>query len=405
MPTFIYKYKMNNGKVRKGQMDADSYDEMRARLNRPSIIADSVYIKEKTAMDVQINLPSMEVVTPKDVSIFTRQFSTLLDAAIDLTKSFDILTREMDNKKFKKVLLDIKGKIESGTPISTAMKGYPKLFDDLYINMVGAGEQSGKLPLVFKRLAEYMEKSEEIKGKVKSAMTYPTIIAIVAVVMVFVMMTGVIPQFKSMFAEFGGKLPPPTMFLFNLSEFFKKYSIHMVVVIVGLVVAHLMLQKKSVKYRWILDLVALKVPIAGDITKKNAIARFARTMSTLLDSGVHLPEALMISSKTTGNILYEEAISEARDSVTAGQPLTTPLKEAKIFPGMVVQMIDAGQESGKTSDLLAKVADFYETEVDTAIEGLMAALEPIIMVVLGSVLGFIVIAMFMPILTMSSMVG
>ena len=208
-----------------------------------------------------------------------------------------------------------------------------------------------------------------------------------------------------MFADMNAKLPGPTQFLIDTSHYLQK-SGWVILLIIGIIIAiHVFLKKKSQKYVWILNFLALKAPILGNLTKKTAIARFARTLSTLLDSGVHLPEALYISSKTTGNLLYEEAIIEAKDAVTSGQTLTMPLKEAKIFPGMVLQMIDAGQESGKTSVLLAKVADFYEEEVDTAVDGLMSALEPLIMVVIGGILGFIIIAMFMPILTMSSAMG
>ncbi len=402
MPTFLYKYKLNSGKTKKGQITAETIDEARARFARPAIIQDTVTVKAKTAMDLEIKLPSFETISPKDVSIFTRQFATLLDASIDLTRAFDILTRELENQKFRKVLTEIKGKIESGTPISVALKSFPKQFDHLFINMVAAGESSGQLSLVFTRLSEYMEKSEEIKGKVKSAMTYPTVIGIVAVAMVSFMMTSVIPSFKTMFEDMGAELPGPTMFLFKLSHAFEHYWWLMLGIVIILVVIHIISKKKFPKYVWFLNWLILKVPIMGDIQSKNGIARFARTLSTLLDSGVHLPDALDISSHTTGNLLFEEAIMESKEAVTSGQPLTTPLKDSGVFPGMVIQMIDAGQESGKTSDLLSKVADFYEVEVDTAVEGLMSALEPIIMVVLGGVLGFIIVAMFMPILTMST---
>ncbi len=405
MGVFLYKYKTKTGKKRAGEITADSIDEARARFNRPNILPESIKVQEKTALNAGINLPTFEVVTTHDIAVFTRQFAVLLDASIDLTKSFDILAREMENQKFKKILMEIKSKVESGTSLSQALGAFPKLFDSLFTNMVSAGESSGKLPLVFLRLSEYIEKSEQIKGKVKSAMTYPTVISIVAVVMVWFMLVKVIPTFETMFADMNAKLPGPTQFLIDTSHYLQK-SGWVILLIIGIIIAiHVFLKKKSQKYVWILNFLALKAPILGNLTKKTAIARFARTLSTLLDSGVHLPEALYISSKTTGNLLYEEAIIEAKDAVTSGQTLTMPLKEAKIFPGMVLQMIDAGQESGKTSVLLAKVADFYEEEVDTAVDGLMSALEPLIMVVIGGILGFIIIAMFMPILTMSSAMG
>ena len=402
MAVYLYKYKTKTGKKRSGEITADSLNEARKIFNRPNIDPTSVKVQEKTALNAGINLPSFETVTTHDIAVFTRQFAVLLDASIDLTKSFDILAREMENQKFKKILMEIKGKVESGTPLSESLGDYPKLFDSLFTNMVQAGESSGKLPLVFTRLSEYIEKSEQIKGKVKAAMTYPTVISIVAVVMVWFMLTKVVPTFMTMFAEAGTKLPGPTLFLVNSSHFLQKWGLLILVIIGILIFIHVTVKKKSYQYRWFLNFLALKVPILGNLTRKTAIARFARTLSTLLDSGVHLPEALYISSKTTGNLLYEEALIEAKDAVVSGQTLTMPLKEAKIFPGLVLQMIDAGQESGKTSILLSKVADFYEEEVDTAVDGLMSALEPIVMVVIGGILGFIIIAMYMPILTMAS---
>ncbi|MCD6579291.1 type II secretion system F family protein [bacterium] len=402
MGVFLYKYKTKTGKKRSGEVTAESLDEARARFNRPNIFQETVKVQEKTVLNAGINLPNFDVVTTHDISIFTRQFAVLLDASIDLTKSFDILAREMENQKFKKILMEIKSKVESGVPLSQALGSFPKLFDSLFTNMVSAGESSGKLPLVFTRLSEYIEKAEQIKGKVKAAMTYPTVISIVTVVMVWFMLTKVIPTFETMFADMNAKLPGPTQLLINISHYLQKSGWVIILIVGAFIALHITLTRKSKKYIWFLNFLALKAPILGGLTKKTAIARFARTLSTLLDSGVHLPEALYISSKTTGNLLYEEAILEAQDAVTSGQTLTTPLKEAKIFPGMVLQMIDAGQESGKTSVLLAKVADFYEEEVDTAVEGLMSALEPLIMVVIGGILGFIIVAMFMPILTMSS---
>ncbi len=403
MPIYLYKYKLKDGKKRSGELTADNPEEVRKKLNRTNIVPESVSIKEKSKFNAEINLPTIEIITPADVAIFTRQFSVLLDASVELTRSFDILAKEIEKKKFKAILMDIKERIEGGTPIAQALGAYPKHFDTLYVNMVASGEQSSNLPQVFARLADYMEKSEEIKHKVKSAMTYPVIVGIAAVAMVTFMLTSVIPTFKEMFEDMGGKLPPPTLFLFNASDWTKHNFVFIILIVAALITAHIVMKKKVDKYDWFLNFLALKIPVAGNITIKTAMARFSRTLSTLMDSGLDLPEALKISSKTTGNRLYEEAIMEAREAVMGGQSLTMPLKEAKIFPGMMLQMIDAGQEAGKTGELLTKVADFYESEVDVAVEGLMSALEPIIMLVLGSVLGFIVIAMFAPILTMATL--
>ena len=403
MPIYLYKYKLKDGKKRSGELTADSTEEVRKKLNRTNIVTESISIKEKTKMNAEINMPTFEVVTPADVAIFTRQFSVLLDASVELTRSFDILAREIEKKKFKTILMDVKERIEGGTPIAQALGAYPKHFDSLYVNMVASGEQSSNLPQVFARLADYMEKTEYIKHKVKSAMTYPVIVSIAAVAMVTFMLTSVVPTFKDMFADMGGKLPAPTLLLFNASEFMKHNFIFIILIVAAIIITHNIMKKKVDKYNWFLAFLALKIPVAGNITIKNAMARFSRTLSTLMDSGLDLPEALKISSKTTGNRLYEEAIMEAREAVMGGQSLTMPLKEAKIFPGMMLQMIDAGQEAGKTGELLTKVADFYESEVDVAVDGLMAALEPIIMLVLGGVVGFIVIAMFAPILSMSAL--
>ncbi len=343
-------------------------------------------------------------VTVADVAIFSRQFSTMINAGLPVLQCLSIIAEQQQNAKFKRVIGNIKDDIGSGGNLSDAMGKHPDIFNELYVNMIRSGELGGVLDTILERLSIYMEKAEALRRKIKSAMMYPVIVVSVAALVIVFLMVKVIPTFETVFSSFGKELPPLTQFIVVLSRFLQAYWFMIPVIVFGLITAIKTINKYE-RGAYFLDKMFLKLPVFGDLSKKSAVAKFARTLGTLLKSGVPILEALETVAKTAGNKVIEEIINGARASIREGQTMTEPLKKGGIFPPMILQMVAVGEETGKIDEMLMRAGDFYEAEVDTAVEGLSAILEPIIIVFLGGSIGTIVVAMFMPMFELGNVVS
>ncbi|HPC47838.1 MAG TPA: type II secretion system F family protein, partial [Deltaproteobacteria bacterium] len=339
-------------------------------------------------------------VKTKELVVFTRQFATMINAGLPLVQCLDILSSQQPNPTFKKVIAQVKQDVESGSTFADALRKHPKVFDGLYVNLVAAGEIGGVLDTVLNRLAVYMEKNENLKNKIKSAMTYPIIVLCVAFGVVAVLMIFVIPTFSDMFKQFGSALPAPPQIVVNLSNVFRKFWWAIFGAIVAFVVAFKWFRTQK-KGRYLTDKLFLRLPVFGPLLRKVAVAKFTRTLGTMISSGVPIMDGLEITSRTAGNVIVEEAILAVRASISEGKSMSEPLEQTGIFPGMVVQMISVGEATGAMDQMLGKIADFYDEEVDTAVETLTSALEPMLMVFLGGVIGFVVVAMYLPIFQMA----
>lgn len=339
-----------------------------------------------------------------DVAIFSRQFSTMINAGLPVLQCLSIISEQQTKTGFKRIINELKDEIGSGGNLSDGLAKHPKVFNELYVNMVRAGELGGVLDTILDRLSIYMEKAEALRRKIKGAMMYPTIVVSVAVLVVAFLMVRVIPTFQSVFASFGHALPPLTQFVVNISDFMQ-HSWWMILIGIGVFITAFKMIAATNKGAYILDGIYLKLPVFGDLQRKSAVAKFARTLSTLLKSGVPILEAMETVAKTSGNKRVEEVINGARASIREGQGMTEPLKKGGIFPPMVIQMVGVGEETGKIDEMLMRTANFYEEEVDTAVEGLSAAMEPLIIVFLGVVLGVIIVAMFLPIFSLGEVVS
>jgi type IV pilus assembly protein PilC len=337
----------------------------------------------------------------KNLAIFTRQFSVMIDAGLPLVQCLDILGKQEPHKGFSEVILTVRSDVESGAALADAMKKHPRAFDALYSNMIAAGEAGGILDTILKRLAVYIEKSVKLKGQVKSAMIYPIAVILIATVVVAAILWKVIPTFATLFAGLGAQLPLPTRVVIAMSDGLVSYG-PIVLVVVGGIVYGLKKYYETPAGRHQIDALLLKMPILGMILRKIAVARFCRTLSTLLSSGVPILDGLDITARTAGNAVIEEAIQKTRASIERGETVSAPLRETNVFPSMVVQMINVGETTGALDAMLAKIADFYEEEVDTAVAGLLTLMEPLMIAVLGGVVGGIVIAMYMPIFDLIS---
>jgi len=367
-------------------------------LRKRNIIVSSVRNKPKALMNLSFGAAK---VSGKDLSIFTRQFATMINAGLPLVQCLEILGSQNDNPTMRKVIEQIKTDVEGGSTLAEAMKRQKTTFSELYINMAAAGEAGGILDNILNRLAIYLEKNEALVGKVKRSMIMPVILISVCLGAAAILLIFVIPIFEKMFAEMGAKLPLPTLFVVALSKFLQKWIIVIIAAVAG-AVTFIKRWYKTDKGQLYLDTLKLKLPILGDLEQKSAIARFARTLGTLLSSGVAIMDALEITAKTSGNRVVSDAIMSARKSIGGGETISGPLKTMKIFPPMVVQMVAVGEATGGLDEMLNKIADFYDEEVDGAVDGLTAAMEPIIMVVLGLGIGGMVVAMYLPIFTMTS---
>ncbi|MCI0526771.1 MAG: type II secretion system F family protein [Nitrospira sp.] len=402
MATFVWTGRTPKGGMQKGELVAKSRDEVIALLRKQSILVTSV---QQKMGQISISLPGFGgKVKEKDIVIFTRQLATMIDAGLPLVQCLDILSNQTDNKVFAKSIAEIRSDVEAGSTYADALKKHPKVFDDLYVNMVAAGEAGGILDTILNRLAKHIEKAMKLKKQIKGAMIYPTTIVSVAVIVITVLMIWVIPIFSSMFTDMGGTLPLPTQIVMNASNFMKSNIIYMVIggVIFGFLFR---VYYKTPKGKKVIDKIALKLPVLGDLIRKAAVAKFTRTLGTLISSGVPILEGLVIVAKTAGNKIIEEALMFARQSISEGKTIADPIGKAKVFPPMVVQMIAVGETTGALDAMLSKIADFYDDEVDSAVAALTALLEPMLMIFLGVTIGFIVVAMYMPIFEMGSVVG
>lgn len=394
MPVFAYTGRTRQGQSVNGDMEASNAEAVVATLRKQQIITTSVKAKAK---DIEISIPGFGgKVSEKEVAIFTRQFSTMIDAGLPLVQCLEILASQQDNKTFRKVLVRIRQDVEGGATLAAALKKEPKTFNDLYANMVEAGEAGGILDTILNRLAAYIEKSITLKKRIKSAMIYPSTIVTVAVVVVIFLLLFVIPTFKSMFEGFGATLPLPTRIVLGLSNLVRRYFLFAIVGTIGAVVGLRYFYKTPVGRKQI-DSLLLKAPVFGMLLRKVAVAKFTRTLGTLISSGVAILDGLEITARTAGNKVVEEAIMKTRVSIAEGKTIAAPLKETTVFPPMVVQMIAVGEQTGALDSMLSKIADFYDEEVDTAVANLTSLLEPLLMVFLGVVIGGVVIAMYLPI--------
>ena len=399
MPKFSWTGRSKDGKTHKGTMEAASEGAVTASLRRQGI--QTTKVKGAGGLNADINISFLQPkITTKDIVVFTRQFATMIDAGLPLVQCLDILSNQQPNKTFKDVLLKVKSDVESGSTFADALSKHPKAFNELYVNLVAAGEVGGILDTILNRLAAYIEKALKLKKKVKSAMTYPTTIVGIAVVVIAVILIFVIPAFEKIFADFGGALPAPTQIVINLSNLIQNY----IVIILVLFFLSIFIFKKvyaTDKGRRAFDRWALKLPIFGMLIRKVAVAKFARTLSTMISSGVPILDGLDIVAKTAGNRTVEDAIKKVRSSISEGKTIAEPLKESGVFPPMVCQMIEVGEQAGALDTMLSKIADFYDDEVDDAVNNLTAMMEPLLMLFLGTTVGGLVIAMYLPIFQMA----
>jgi len=397
---WVWEARTKQGEIRKGEMEAGDSEAVNARLK--SLGLNPTKVKRKP-LETSIRLPGIGGVSGKAILVSTRQFATMIDAGLPLVQCLDILGTQMDNAAFRKVIFAIKSKVESGSTFADALKDHPKVFDELYIQLCAAGEVGGILDTILNRLAAYKEKSEKLKRKVRGAMIYPAIVLTVAVGVTAVLLLKVTPVFAKMFADFGQALPATTQFVVDLSEWLQEWIFVLIGVIIAAVVGMTMLYRNP-RGRREIDRVVLKMPVLGPVIRKVAVARFTRTLGTMISSGVPILDALDVTAKTAGNRIIEEGIYYVRTKISEGKNIAGPLLETKVFPPMVVQMIGVGEATGAMDAMLNKIADFYDDEVDTAVAGLTALIEPIMMVFLGVVVGGFLISMYLPIFNIAGAV-
>ena len=384
----------------KGESRAASIALARADLRRQGITP--LKLRKKSS---SIFSSRKKKITSKDIAIFSRQLSTMMSAGVPMVQAFDIVGRGHNNPAMQEMVLSIKGDVEGGTSLTAALRKHPLYFDDLFCNLVEAGEQAGVLETLLDKIATYKEKTESLKAKIKKALFYPTAVIVVAILITAIIMIFVIPQFKDLFSSFGADLPAFTRMVISISDFVAGWWWAILGVVVATVVVATNIWKRSPKFRETLDRLLLKVPVIGAIMHKAALARFCRTTSTMFAAGVPLVEALQSVAGATGSAVYEKAVLTMRDDVATGQSLQLAMRQQGLFPHMVIQMVTIGEESGALDDMLAKVADFYEEEVDNAVDALSSLLEPLIMVILGTVIGGLVIALYLPIFQLGSVVS
>lgn len=396
MPAYKYQGTSRSGSSVTGVMTAGSKAELQTLLRRQQITATKMTEKGK-----EFNIPTFGGgVKPKELAIFTRQFSVMIDAGLPLVQCLEILATQQDNKTFQKVLTNTRGMVEGGATLSTAMRSSPKVFDSLYVNMVEAGETGGILDTILQRLSTYIEKSVKLQRAVKSALVYPVGVLTVAAGVIVLLLWKVVPIFATLFAGLGVTLPLPTKIVIAMSNFVGSYFGLLILVAIVAAILGLKFWYKTPQGRYIIDAAILKLPVLGILMRKIAVARFTRTLGTLITSGVPILEGLDITAKTSGNAVVERALQKVRKALEEGKSLTEPLKESAVFPGMVTQMIAVGEQTGAMDAMLQKIADFYEEEVDAAVKDLLTALEPVMIVFLGIVVGGVVISMYLPLFSL-----
>jgi type IV pilus assembly protein PilC len=394
MPVFRYTGKTRAGAPQRGEIEASDRASATAVLRQRQILVTSIRPKSK---ELQIKIPGLgSKITEQAVVIFTRQFATMIEAGLPLVQCLDILARQSENKEFARVIGQVKTDVESGDSFADALRKHPRVYSDFYVNMVEAGETGGILDTILARLAGYMEKAAALKSQVKGAMIYPAVIIGIAIIVVVFLLLYVIPVFADMFASFGGTLPAPTRFVMFLSDLVKDYILY-AIPLVGALIWLFKRFYKTEKGRLMVDTLVLKLPVFGPLIQKVAVAKFTRTLGTLVSSGVPIIDGLEITARTAGNKVVEGAVLSIISSIKEGQTIAEPLGRQAIFPPMVVQMIEVGENAGALDAMLNKIADFYDQEVDTAVAALTKLMEPMLMVFLGTVIGGMVVAMYLPI--------
>jgi type IV pilus assembly protein PilC len=397
--TYVWEGKNRRGETTKGEIASFSIALAKAELRRQGIVPDKMQKKRKSLLGKR-----QRKIRAKDVTLFTRQLSTMLNAGIPLVQSFDIVGRGNENPAMQTLIGDIKSNVESGATFADSLMKYPRYFNDLFCNLVAAGEQSGCLETMLDKIAVYKEKSESLKGKIKKALFYPAAVIVVAIIVTAVLMIFVVPQFEDLFKGFGADLPALTRGVIDVSKFFQAYWWLVFGCLIGAVYGLVMAHRSSEKFRQWIDKMSLKLPIMGSILRKAAIARYARTLSITFAAGLPLVDALKTVAGATGNYVYSSATMQIRDQVAVGQQMQQAMRMTDVFPNMVVQMVAIGEESGSLESMLSKVADFFEEEVDNAVDALSTLLEPLIMAILGVLVGGLVVAMYLPIFKMGSVV-
>jgi type IV pilus assembly protein PilC len=399
MAVYRYTGRTRAGTIQRGEIEATDRNTAVAVLRQRQIMVTSL---RPRARDIEIRIPGLEGrISEKEIVIFTRQLSTMIDAGLPLVQCLDALHRQLTNKEFAKVIMRVKSDVESGDTFADALRKHPKIFSDFFTNMVEAGEAGGILDTILARLAAYMEKALALKAKVKSAMVYPASIIGVAILVITFLMIFVIPTFAEMFEGFGATLPGPTRLVIGMSNFVQAYVLYFIPAAIILVFLFRRFYRTNAGRR-LVDTTMLKLPVVGPLVQKVAVARFTRTLGTLVGSGVPIIDGLQITARTAGNKVVEDAVLSIIESVKEGQTIAEPLSKRDIFPPMVVQMIEVGENSGALDIMLSKVADFYDEEVDTAVSGLTSLLEPVMMVFLGGIIGFMVVAMYLPIFKLAA---
>jgi type IV pilus assembly protein PilC len=398
LPMWTWEGKTRTGEIRRGEMEATDEAQVSSRLRAMALSGLKV---RKKAFAFKFKIPALgSGIGQKDLVVFTRQFATMIDAGLPLVQCLDILAGQLDNLAFREVLTKVKIKVESGSTLADALADHPKVFDTLYSQLVAAGEIGGILDTILGRLAAYIEKAEKLKKKVKGAMVYPSIVLTVAIGVTTVLLLFVTPTFEKMFKDFGGSLPAPTQFVVDLSKFLQHYIMLMVGVAVVAGIAF-KTWKNTAKGRVQWDSFVIRTPIFGPLVRKVAVARFTRTLGTMISSGVPILDALEVVAKTAGNAVVEKAIRYTKEKISEGKTIVQPLGETKVFPTMVVQMIGVGEATGAMDQMLSKIADFYDDEVDAAVGALTSMIEPVMMVFLGGVVGGFLVAMYLPIFSIA----
>lgn len=394
-----------DGKKVKGSMEAVSSQQVFNALRAQRIVPNSKKIKEKgTGLDKEITIPGFAPkVKVKDIVIFTRQFATMIDAGLPIVQGLDVLGKEHENPAMRETLAGVKEIVQNGGTLAEAMAKHPKAFSELYVNMVAAGESGGILDIILDRLAIYLEKMDQLARQVKTALIYPAVVVAAAVIVTTILLVFVIPTFAEVFSEFGAALPAPTRMVIELSDFVIAHG-HFIAVAMGVLLWLARRFVKTERGKEVVHPLVLKLPVLGEIIRKVAVARFSRTMSTMLSSGVPILEGLLICGKTSGNKVVEREVNSVRMSISEGKPLAEPLKDSVIFPGMVVQMIAVGEQTGALDNMLSKVADFYDDEVENAVTAFKQLIEPIMILFLGTIIGGLVVAMYLPIFKLGSVV-
>jgi type IV pilus assembly protein PilC len=404
MPKFVWEGRTRAGGTATGEIEAPSEALVLAQLRRQQIVPLKIRQKARD-LSIDIRIPGIgDRISKKELAVFTRQFATMIDAGLPLVQCLDILGMQQENKAFKKIILKIKEDVESGSTFADALSKHPKVFDELFVSLVAAGEVGGILDTILARLAAHIEKAMKLAKKVKGAMVYPATIVGVAAVVTVVLLLYVIPIFGRMFTDFGQALPGPTLAVLSLSEFTRKYF-YVVVILFAAAALGIRWYYRTEGGRRFIDRLLLKAPVFGSLIQRIAVARFARTLGTMVSSGVPILDGMEIVAKSAGNKTVEEAVIKARASISEGKTIADPLAESKVFPVMVTQMVGVGEATGALDTMLSKIADFYDDEVDAAVAALTALLEPMLMVFLGIIIGGLVMAMYLPIFQLAGVVG